>query len=1206
MDKRTLKNLIMMTTLIAICGAIMGALALSQNYSNGSDPDPDPDPTPSEEIEDLVVTNSLTVGTSNNLAKLKTIQGIITDLPFSSSSNISATNINVAGDLSIDGKFTYNSELAADNGLLVTGDLVVNDTDFKIFSNFGSGYMQTTIPIISTSSIVASTVHTTSDLQVDGDLLISGSVDYKSTLTASSGLTVLGDVDFDSGQVTIDDTTFEIKKMLNVTGLSTFQNETRVDEGQPLYLHSFDDTGFIGSNSGLMLIYSAGLPIAQYDSLGHRVSVGTFRAPYGTASTPSYQFWPESGTGFYSPSLNEIGVSCNSTNVMNWTETEINTSVGMRIDEGKSLFLHSTEDTGFIGGGSGLLIAFSNGTPMAQFDSLGTKAITGTFRAPYGTKEIPSFQFWPESGTGLYSPSLHNVSISCDSAEVIQFDKSETIMKSAMRIVDNNSLFFHATDDTGFFGTGSGTLEFFSSGNPLLTLDSTGLEITDSSGSLQIPDGTTLAPSFQFSSGTSTGLYSSALDEVSLTCNNSDIMTWSGTSINSTVPISIPGGTSTSPAMHFENSTTTGFYQNGLDSIGFACDGDSIMTMNSSSITAATSVHLSSDGSASVPAIEFITGGHVTGIYHDGSGGLGLSSSGSNSATFSTSATTLASSQLLNVDGTVSLPAFSFSNAPNTGIYYNATDGLCASSGGSNRFSVSDTAITANVPIVSTKGTHRAISFNTLSSDITISTDEEVYIIDSTSGSNRVITLPIITSALHGKTYVIKMSVNAENTVSIARGGTDEIDMSTNSLTLTANNSYTITAHYGQGWFSYEDIEALDTRVTENESKLATQGGHLISSDATTTLVGDEYSSVILIYDDVDTHQLFLPATGSVPEGFQISIKSLNLDVELLRSASQTSDRIERFDDGTSGYATNWNLPRRVGVMFMRHGGQWKVMSTFDYFREISPSTVYNDIGAEDAPSYTFKGDANTGMYWITNDIMGFTTGGLERGRFSNTKFETSVPMNSFPGTSSLPSYAFKGDPDTGMYWIASNNIGFATAAQHRLSVKNTSIEAVPPFWGANGSALDPTYSFTGNDATGIYAPTTDELAVSTGGTQRLKVTNAEMTANVPIVASKGVYRNITRHELAIDENIPIDDDVYIVHSADANTTITLPAITAALHGKTYTIIIGLNVSFTITVETTGLDIIDEGGNQHVMTASNKVTMTAFYDAGIPSNWYTY
>ncbi len=106
----------MMTTLIAICGAVMGALALSQNYSNDPDPDPDPEPTPSEEIEDLVVTNSLTVGTSNNLAKLKTIQGIITDLPFSSSSNISATNINFAGDLSIDGKFTYNSELAADKG----------------------------------------------------------------------------------------------------------------------------------------------------------------------------------------------------------------------------------------------------------------------------------------------------------------------------------------------------------------------------------------------------------------------------------------------------------------------------------------------------------------------------------------------------------------------------------------------------------------------------------------------------------------------------------------------------------------------------------------------------------------------------------------------------------------------------------------------------------------------------------------------------------------------------------------------------------------------------------------------------------------------------------------------------------------------------------------------------------------------------------
>jgi len=49
----------------------------------------------------------------------------------------------------------------------------------------------------------------------------------------------------------------------------------------------------------------------------------------------------------------------------------------------------------------------------------------------------------------------------------------------------------------------------------------------------------------------------------------------------------------------------------------------------------------------------------------------------------------------------------------------------------------------------------------------------------------------------------------------------------------------------------------------------------------------------------------------------------------------------------------------------------------------------------------------------------------------------------------------------------------------------------VSPITGALGSAAAPTFSFTADPNTGLYSPGADQVAISTGGTERLRITSA-------------------------------------------------------------------------------------------------------------------
>ncbi len=160
-------------------------------------------------------------------------------------------------------------------------------------------------------------------------------------------------------------------------------------------------------------------------------------------------------------------------------------------------------------------------------------------------------------------------------------------------------------------------------------------------------------------------------------------------------------------------------------------------------------------------------------------------------------------------------------------------------------------------------------------------------------------------------------------------------------------------------------------------------------------------------------------------------------------------------------------------------------------------------------PSYTFTSDPNTGMYRVTTDQLGFSTGGVNRMTMSSsgvsiptlnvtTDLNLTNPLELSYGTALLPSYTFTSDTNTGMYHNATDQIGFASAGLNKMTVHAggvtiptltaTTINPTTAIRGTAGTVTAPVYSFTSDTNTGMYWITTDTLGFAAGGLEKMRI----------------------------------------------------------------------------------------------------------------------
>lgn len=108
-------------------------------------------------------------------------------------------------------------------------------------------------------------------------------------------------------------------------------------------------------------------------------------------------------------------------------------------------------------------------------------------------------------------------------------------------------------------------------------------------------------------------------------------------------------------------------------------------------------------------------------------------------------------------------------------------------------------------------------------------------------------------------------------------------------------------------------------------------------------------------------------------------------------------------------------------VTYVWDGVKWTSSAT---------SSPFN-LGSAAAPTITFIGDSNTGLFSPGADQVSVTTGGTERFRFSATGELQSVSL----GTAAAPVVTFTTDLDTGLYSSGANELAISTGGTQRVFV---------------------------------------------------------------------------------------------------------------------------------------------------------------------------
>lgn len=179
--------------------------------------------------------------------------------------------------------------------------------------------------------------------------------------------------------------------------------------------------------------------------------------------------------------------------------------------------------------------------------------------------------------------------------------------------------------------------------------------------------------------------------------------------------------------------------------------------------------------------------------------------------------------------------------------------------------------------------------------------------------------------------------------------------------------------------------------------------------------------------------------------------------------------------------------------------------------------------GTASAPTLTFQGDTNTGIYSATADNIEFTTAGTKRLNISTDGITPTVEFRGPVGTVGSPSFAFDTDRDTGIYRVGADSLGIAAAganvstfsatglAATALSVTGTSAHTgIATFSAAlrsaDGSNTVPSYSFTNSTNTGVFYEAGPRVVFVTAGGRRmsLSATGVTMEASGMTIQGKG------------------------------------------------------------------------------------------------------
>ena len=135
---------------------------------------------------------------------------------------------------------------------------------------------------------------------------------------------------------------------------------------------------------------------------------------------------------------------------------------------------------------------------------------------------------------------------------------------------------------------------------------------------------------------------------------------------------------------------------------------------------------------------------------------------------------------------------------------------------------------------------------------------------------------------------------------------------------------------------------------------------------------------------------------------------------------------------------------------------------------------------------------------------------------FGSQTITTTGVISPALGTAALPSIAFAGDPNTGIYSPGADQVAISTNGTQRLTVDTAATTSTLPVVHPLGAGGTPSITFTGDLNTGLWSPSADALAASTAGSERARIDSSGrlLVGTSSAVAVNNITAGIELHSL--------------------------------------------------------------------------------------------
>ncbi len=293
---------------------------------------------------------------------------------------------------------------------------------------------------------------------------------------------------------------------------------------------------FVGDGSGLSnlsasavsgTVSRANLPAAiAYTDVSNTFSLSQSFSPFiqvagGSEAAPGYSFISDKDTGLFSAVFDTIGISTNGMVRLLIADDQVGgyvPIVGTAGSETTPGFSFQTfESTGiWFDAANGALSLSTAGIRRFLTSGSAVQAFQPLVGVA-GSATIPSLTFAGNTSTGFFSLGGNAFSLTAGGAARMRFSDADVRMQSTLPFLANGGaaftpgLSFHSDPDTGLYRTAVNTLGMAAGGNSALEAATSTVR---SFHNFQIPAGTAVSPSLQFTGDLNSGIYNPSADVV--------------------------------------------------------------------------------------------------------------------------------------------------------------------------------------------------------------------------------------------------------------------------------------------------------------------------------------------------------------------------------------------------------------------------------------------------------------------------------------------------------------------------------------------------------------------------------------------------------------------------------------------------------------------------------------------------------------------